>query len=300
MRILLAGASGLVGHSLIERFGNTHQWFLMGRVKDKLKRQFPNHHCLSYAELDNFHEPIDVVIHLSGQNIADFVWTKAYRQKLIDSRVDTALQLCQWINRQHHPIRVLAANAIGFYGCFTKESPAFTEDTHVDLNSDCFSQTITHEWQEAWQALEDPKHLIIMRFGVVLQKNKGMLKRLTPSFKLGTGSILGSGQQMISWIDIDDLCQAILFLMEKQDIDGIFNLVSPHPTSQADFAKTLAKTFKRCLFLHLPAWFIKGLMGQMGQELLLSGQTVVPKRLSDLGFQFNYPNLDQSLNKEYA
>jgi len=300
MNILLAGASGMIGKALIKRLGDTHQWFLLGRCKDKLSTQFPQHHCVSYAELDDFKQEIDVVIHLSGQNIADFLWTKAYRQKILDSRVQTALKLCQWINQQHHSIRVLAANAIGFYGCYMQASPEFSEDMHIEPNPDCFSQHITHQWQAAWQALQEPKQLTIMRFGVVLQKNQGMLKRLTPSFKLGAGAILGSGKQMISWIDIDDLCDAIMFLMEQAGVEGEFNLVAPHPVSQADFAKQLAQTFKRGLHLRLPAWLIKGMMGQMGQELLLSGQAVLPKRLSELGFHFNYPSLQQSLSKAYG
>lgn len=299
MKILLAGASGLVGRALIERFGSKHQWFLLGRNQEKLKQKFPDNVCLSYRQLQNFNEPIDAVIHLSGQNIADFVWTKTYRQKLIDSRVNTALQLCQWINRQNQAVKVLAANAIGYYGCYPQDFLHFTEESAISPNPECFSQTITHLWQDAWKQLKDPKQLIIMRFGVVLQKNQGMLKRLTPSFKLGFGSILGDGQQMISWIDIDDLSRAIIFLLEKKDEHGVFNLVAPNPISQSNFAKILAKTLKRPLFLHLPKCLIKMLMGQMGQELLLSGQTVLPQRLSALGFKFKYPELSQSLAKEF-
>ena len=300
MRILLAGATGMIGKVLVADYGSNHQWFLLGRNKDKLKKTFPNHHCLSFNELDDFHESIDAVIHLSGQNIADFIWTSAYRQKLIDSRVNTALQLCHWINRQNQSIQVLAANAIGYYGCYTEDSPNFTEESKITPSPNCFSQTITHLWQEAWQQLKDPQNLIIMRFGVVLKNKQGMLKRLTPSFQLGAGAILGKGQQMISWIDIDDLCRAINFFLEHPGLHGAFNLVAPYPVSQENFAKRLAQNFKRPLFLHLPAWFIKGLMGQMGQELLLSGQAVLPKRLSELGFKFNYPNLEQSLSKEYG
>jgi uncharacterized protein (TIGR01777 family) len=300
MHILIAGASGMIGQALVNVLKTEHECYLIGRRQDKLLNLFPDCQCLTYSDLNQFKAPIDVIIHLSGQNIANFIWTEKYRKKLIDSRVNTAKTLCDWAKQQSRTIRILAANAIGYYGCYLQNSPHFTEESKPTMQSNCFSQTVTQQWQQAWSQFNAPENLCIMRFGVVLAKNQGMLKRLMPSYRLGAGAILGAGQQTISWIDIHDLCKAINFILNHPTIHGAINLVTPNPCTQKDFAKTLAKTLNRPLFLNLPACIIKSLMGQMGEELLLSGQAVYPKRLLELGFQFDYPELAKSLNKELS
>ncbi len=126
-----------------------------------------------------------------------------------------------------------------------------------------------------------------------------MLKKLYPSFYLGLGSIIGDGAQIISWIHIDDLVSAVLFLLNKPELSGPFNVTSPQPVSQAQFARTLAKTMHRPLFFKIPAILIRLLFGEMGECLLLKGQRVIPKRLLDTGFQFRYPTLEKALEYEF-
>ncbi len=303
MKILIAGASGMVGSALVEALKNEYDLLLVGRDETKLLKKYPGMKVLTWQSLKQFREPVDVVIHLSGQNIGDAYWTKTVKQQLIDSRVNTAYQLKEWIMATQSKVpRILAANAIGFYGC---QRP---DDDHVFDESDVlmqqapkdFLQTIAFEWQNAWESEDLNLSVCWMRFGVVLKKNQGMLKKLWPSFFFGMGAVLGHGQQMLSWVDLDDLIAAIVWLLQHPTIEGPVNIVSPNAVSQKVFAKTFAKVLNRPQILCLPAPVVTLLFGQMGKELLLSGQKVYPKRLLDAGFKFQHADLEEALRHEYA
>ena len=134
-----------------------------------------------------------------------------------------------------------------------------------------------------------------MRFGVVLGKNGGMLKKLMPSILWGLAGTLGTGKQSISWIHIHDLINAIIFLLENDQFSGCFNLTSPYPVSQTEFIHTLSEIYKRPCFFKTPSFLIKILFGEMGEELLLKGNKIFPKRLLSAGFKFNYPKLKDAL-----
>lgn len=138
-----------------------------------------------------------------------------------------------------------------------------------------------------------------MRFGVVLKKHQGFLKKLELPYKLGLASILGDGQQAISWVHIEDLVRAIGFIINTPTLIGAVNIVAPDIVSQKKFAQTSAKALHRPCFLKTSSRFIKVFFGQMGQELLLSGQAVIPKKLNESGFSFYYPTLKKALFQEY-
>lgn len=140
----------------------------------------------------------------------------------------------------------------------------------------------------------------LMRFGVVLKRGEGMLKKLQFPTQYGMGAVIGTGEQPLAWIDSNDLVHAILFLLEHPEITGPINLVAPECVSQKKFIKTLAQALKKPIFLRLPAWSIRFLFGQMGEELLLSGQTVAPQRLAEYQFKFKYPTLLAALTKEFG
>jgi uncharacterized protein (TIGR01777 family) len=154
------------------------------------------------------------------------------------------------------------------------------------------------EWEAATQsASEAGIDVTLMRFGVVLKRGEGMLKKLELPFKLGLGSIVGSGKQILSWIHIDDLVSAIQFLIQHPEITGPVNICSPVAVTQQQFAVQLAAQLKRPLWMRMPAWSVKLLFGQMGDELLLSGQHVYPARLIDQGFKFAYPEIAAALQQ---
>jgi uncharacterized protein (TIGR01777 family) len=300
MKILIAGASGMVGEALTKSL-HQHDVIVLGRDKQKLKEKFPHCKTLSWEHLDEFKEPVDFVIHLCGENIGQKFWSKKFKKQIIESRTKTAQALIDWIKKTNITPHVLAANAIGFYGCYPDHhSPVFSEEMLLDENfPNSFLQHTSFVWQDVWNDLPINTPLTVMRFGVVLAKNQGMLEKLNLSYQFGMGAILGQGQQYISWISLDDLVKAIHFLIQHQAVTGPINLVSPCPVNQVIFGKTLAQVLQRPFFLKLPIALIKLLFGQMGEELLLSGQYVIPKRLNDLGFVFEYPQLEQALKAIY-
>ncbi len=296
MKILIAGASGMVGQALIKHLHH-HDIITVGRSEKKLQKLFPRLRALTWSSLENFKEPVDLIIHLCGENIGTHYWTEKFKQKIISSRVNTAQNLIDWIKNNHFNPRILAANAVGYYGCYIDHhSPIFSEESYQDEgNPQSFLQKTAFQWQNGWHDCPENISVTFMRFGVILDKNYGMLKQLSFSFKYGLGAILGSGQQYISWITLEDLVQAIDFIIQHKGILGPINLVSPSPVSQMIFSKTLAQALKKPLFLKLPGKLIKIIFGQMGEELLLSGQYVIPKRLNDAGFVFQHPQIDKAL-----
>jgi len=294
---MITGSSGMIGQALVKTLASIHQLILIGRDKNLLQKKFPVCQFLSWEELPNFTENVDVIIHLSGENIANHRWSKSVKTKILDSRVDTALQLLSWAKNRKIKPRILATNAIGYYGFSEK---AMDEDTIIDeQHPQNFSQQVAFAWQNVWKNSDLNLSICWMRFGVVLQKNRGMLKKLGIPFYLGLGTIVGSGEQQISWIQIDDLVNAIQWLIDHPDIQGPMNLVAPNPVAQEKFANTLAKVLHRPLWLNMPKSLVRCLFGQMGQELLLSGQRIYPKRLLASGFAFQYPTIKDALGHEF-
>lgn len=305
MNILIAGASGFVGHELIQALKPNHHITILGRKKSTLQRDVSDHvSCCTWNELSQLNaNDFDVVINLCGLNIAASRWTKEVKKQLIDSRVNTCETLIQWaISHQAKP-RFICANAVGIYGLQDNGDPkTFDESTPIDLeNPHDFLSEIGIRWQEVLQpAVDYGMSVTTLRFGVVLKKNGGMLKKLVPSFYLGMGSIVGDGQQIISWVHMDDLVGAIIFLLNKPELTGAINITSPNPSSQTEFAQALANSMHRPLLLTMPAFFIRTLFGEMGDCLLLKGQRVLPKRLMEAGYTFHYPQLNQALQHEFG
>lgn len=304
MKLLIAGASGFIGKALVKALEINHEITVLGRDHQRLEKLFskPVSLCTweSLANLDA--KRFDGIINLCGYNISDSRWTAKVKQLIIDSRVETSRKLIDWAKSQEAKPHFYCANAVGIYGMQENGDPhAFDEDTPIDFSHprDFLSQ-IGVAWQEALQpALDYGMKVTTTRFGVVLQRGEGMLKKLAPSFKLGLGSILADGKQVISWIAINDLIAAFLFLLARPELTGAFNLTAPTPVDQAHFAKSLAQAMHRPLLLKTPGFVIRSLFGEMGECLILRGQRVIPKRLLEEGYQFLYPTLTDALEHEF-
>ncbi|WP_028388001.1 TIGR01777 family oxidoreductase [Legionella fairfieldensis] len=304
MNLLIAGASGFVGRHLVNALQTTHTITVLGRDRTLLERLFPasvklcTWQSLEGLDANNY----DVVINLCGHNIGASRWNKEIKQQLIDSRVKTSTNLINWAINYHAKPHFYCANAVGIYGMQKNgDAHVFDEDSVIDFNHPRdFLSEIGIRWQQAMQpALNHGMKVTITRFGVILEKGEGMLKKLGPSFYFGLGAVIGDGRQVISWVHIDDVVSAFLFLLHNEELTGIFNFTAPLPVSQAQFARTLAKAMHRPLLFKIPAFIIRGLFGEMGECLLLNGQRVVPKRLIEEGYQFHYPELTSALTKEF-
>jgi uncharacterized protein len=304
MNILIAGASGFIGRELTAVLSRNHQVTVLGRDSRHLEQVFPGSiakitwDTLTQQDAKQF----DSVINLSGANIGANRWTQQVKQELITSRTQTNKHLLDWlIGQEAHP-HYYCANAIGIYGAHAQDTVPFDESSPVN-DSDAandFAKKICLDWQQSLQpALDKGMQVTTLRFGVVLKKGEGMLKKLELPFSLGLGSVFGSGQQVISWIHYEDVVSAIIYLLEHPNMTGPVNVTAPHAVTQKQFSKDLAAALKRPLLFSMPAFVVTTLFGEMGAELILKGQRVVPKRLLEQGYTFNYPTLEAALKHEY-
>lgn len=306
MNILIAGASGFIGQALISSLEDKHHITVLGRNTRKLQKLFKDRVKISthsWDELDALDaHSFDAVINLCGHNISASRWNKRVKALLISSRVQTSTRLIEWIKKQSAKTHIYSASAVGIYGKQANFDVRVFDESHpvYKLTADDFLNHIGIAWEQSLQlAKEAGIPLTITRFGVVLDKNHGMLKKLRLPFSMHLGSILGTGRQVISWIHIDDLVRAYEFLLKSPELTGCFNLCSPNPLSQKAFAETFAKVLHRSLFLKIPAFLIRAIFGEMGDCLLLNGQRVAPKRLLEEGFVFKYGTLQAALEHEF-
>jgi len=300
VNILIAGASGLIGQELIRGMDKEHHFTVLGRHKDSLRQVFQKGIIsVSWDELDNLDATqFDAVINLCGLNIAASRWNTEVKNEIISSRVQTTEILVQWILKQHAKPHIYCANAVGIYGLQNEnDTEHLDEDTEIDLSHPKdFLSEIGIRWQQPLKQAEDAGLAVTTtRFGVVLKKGKGFLGKLYPSFICGLGSVIGNGQQVLSWVDSDDVVNAYRFLLNHPEMTGPVNITSPHPCTQKEFAKAFAQSLHRPLLLTTPAFVIRLLFGEMGDCLINRGQKVIPKRLLEAGFEFKWPDIKEAL-----
>lgn len=299
MNILIAGASGLIGQELINGMHTEHQFTALGRHKDSLRQVFQNETIsVSWDELDNLDaNQFDAVINLCGLNIGTR-WSPKVKEEIIRSRTQTTEILVQWILKQNAKPHIYCANAVGIYGLQSNDDPTvLDEDTEIDFSQPKdFLSEVGIRWQHALKDAEDAGLAVTTtRFGVVLKKGKGFLGKLYPSYICGLGSVIGDGRQVLSWVDSRDLVNAYRFLLAHPNLIGPVNITSPNPCMQKDFAKAFAQSLRRPLLLTTPAFVIRLLFGEMGEYLINHGQRVVPKRLLEDGFEFQWPDIQMAL-----
>lgn len=294
MRIAISGSSGLIGSALVKEFtAQGHSVIRLVRNKTKITEQeifFDLENGLVEQEkLEN----LAAVIHLAGEGIANKTWSKKQKEKLALSRILGTRTLIGAINNLKYPPQlVITASAIGYYG--NRDEEELDESSSKGLG---FLAELAQNWENEANNLNKNIRLINLRFGLVLSKKGGALKKMLLPFKFGLGGKLGSGKQYMSWVAIEDVVSAFSFFLENKSISGPVNLVSPNPVTNAIFTKNLANALKRPSFFHVPAWALKLFLGEMADELLLSSQRVVPKKLLNAGFKFKHDLLDRYLKQ---
>jgi uncharacterized protein (TIGR01777 family) len=294
-KVLLTGSSGLVGTALSELLKS--QGYQVGRLLRSDQAGQPYWDIKeNYLALREFENP-DVIIHLAGENIGDGRWTKDKKKKLLESRILSTQLLVEHFKKVlPAPKLFICASAIGFYGNRGDQKL----DENSAAGSDFVSQ-IALDWEESSQGIKEAgTRLVNLRTGIVISEKGGALAKMLPAFKLGLGGKIGSGEQIMSWIDINDMIRAILFIIENENLQGPINLVSPNPVTNQVFSQLLAKQLNRPCFFPLPEGLIKLLFAEMGKELLLSSTRVNPKKLLDAGFEFKYAKLEESFSQQFG
>jgi len=279
-QILITGGTGFIASRLIKKFIKlNYQVTILTRnealVKEGRKENIRYINQLQQKKLPYF----SIILNLAGESIAQ-LWTKSTKKKIYSSRMNTTRKIIKYIHSMPRPPKLLiSASAVGYYGHKNKEM--ITERSSVkEENQGYFTHRLCKEWEkEALKAELVPVRVCLLRLGVVLAKEGGLISKLLSPFKWGLGGKLGDGEQWMSWIHIDDVSRAILHIIKNQSIHGAINLSSPKAIRNKEFTKLLSKKLNRPAFLHLPKWLLKLIMGKMAEELLLSNANVFPEYL---------------------
>jgi uncharacterized protein (TIGR01777 family) len=288
MRILITGASGLIGKALQRSF-EEKGWEMLLASRNEPKDD--TH--IKWTVEDSFSQPerlegIDAVVHLAGESVNGFRWTDEKKKAIRESRVAGTRNVVDAISRLNDKPKVfVAASAIGYYG--ERGDEELTESSAPGTG---FLPDVCKEWEAESRRAEDAGiRTVILRTGIVLSKDGGALGTMLTPFKLGIGGVVGSGKQWMSWISLEDQVAIINFVIENENIHGAVNAASPNPVRNEEFTKTLGEVLYRPTLLPLPEFAVSMIFGEMGDALLLASTRVLPKRLLDAGFEFKYPEL---------
>lgn len=292
MRILLTGASGLIGTALVDLWQQYHQITVLTRSVHKVQQKLDAGVTVVTDLTQVDFNQIDVVVNLAGEPIANKRWTDSQKKLICQSRWQLTEQLVALMQQATTPPHTLLnASAVGFYG---RQSGESIDESYQSYYPE-FSHDICARWENlANRAKSAVTRVCILRIGIVLAPKGGALAKMLPPFKLGLGGRIGSGEQYMSWIHLDDLTAAFDFLLNHRELEGVFNGTSPMAVPNKQWTKLLAQRLGRPALLPMPALVVKLLFGEMS-DLLLFGQNVYPKRLLDAGFQFKYNQLRVAL-----
>jgi uncharacterized protein (TIGR01777 family) len=293
MKVLISGSHGLVGNALIKSLvDDAHEVVRLvrgGHTLGQLEVEWrPNQGRIDAQHLEGF----EAVIHLAGESIASGRWTDEKKRAIRDSRVKGTRLLSETIAQLSRPPSVfISASAIGYYGNRGDEWLPETSSPGDD-----FLASVCVEWEEATRAAaEKGIRTVLARFGVILDRDGGALAQMLTPFRMGIGGRVGDGKQWMSWIALDDVVNALRFLLLDSAVRGPVNIVAPHPVTNAEFTKTLGRVLARPAFFPVPAFAARLAFGEVADALLLASQRVEPRVLADRGFTPYWPRLEPAL-----
>ncbi|WP_206484315.1 TIGR01777 family oxidoreductase [Thalassotalea sp. G2M2-11] len=300
MNILITGGTGAIGRALIATLtqeSNQSITVLTRNIENAKKLLGEQLDYTSTLTLDLI-EQQDVIINLAGEPIADRRWSNYQKEKICQSRWLLTKQLSALIQQAKNPPNCfISGSAIGMYG---RQNQQIITESFTDYHPE-FSHQLCQQWEQLALSASNNNNnnqqhtrVCLLRTGIVLNKGFGALKQMLPAFKLGLGGPMANGEQIMSWIDIEDMVNAIIFIIEHPQLYGAINMTAPTPVSNKEFSQTLAQTLHRPCLVKLPKWLLQLLFGEMA-DLLIYGQHVVPQKLLDAGFTFKHNTLASSL-----
>ncbi len=297
MKILMTGSSGLVGTALVQelkRAGHTVCRLVRPGTVDTGSDStgFDVKWDPATGELGGAAVGADAVVNLAGAPIADVRWSQSRKKVLRTSRVDNTRALVQALERMAaRPAVLVSASAIGYYGDRGDEILSEASAPGSD-----FLGALAREWEEeALKAEALDIRVVRARFGIILAKQGGALPAMMKPFQLGLGGKLGSGQQWMSWITINDVAAILKYALQDRGVRGALNVVSPQPVRNVEFTKVLAETMKRPAVLGAPAFALRLALGEMADGMLLASERVQPAMLEKRGYRFQHPDLRGAL-----
>lgn len=306
--ILITGGTGLLGSALTKMLkANGHKITILTRAKKPSDDNDINYALWDVKEqtIDNAAvASADYIIHLAGAGVADKRWTKDRKKEIVESRTQSSALLVKALQMPNQVKAVISASAIGWYGADENRSPKkkfFTEDMRADKE---FLGETCRLWEQSIEPVKEDagKRLVKLRIGIVLSNDGGALPEFKKPVKFGIAGVLGSGKQVVSWIHIEDLCRMFMYAIENESMQGVYNAVAPAPVRNKELTIALAEKMKGKFFVHMhvPAFVLKTMLGEMSLEVLKSA-TVSCEKIRAAGFTFLYPEIGgalQNLTKE--
>ncbi|WP_240221941.1 TIGR01777 family oxidoreductase [Rheinheimera hassiensis] len=292
MHILLTGGTGLIGSALVKQWLNQHTLVVLTRDPARaLQRLGPEVSTVQSLQQVDFNQ-IDAVINLAGEPIVGKRWSHAQKRLLCESRWTITEQLVAAIKAASSPPSVLiSGSAIGIYG---RQQQQFIDEDYQPFYAE-FSSELCQRWEQlALKAQSENTRVCLLRTGIVLANEGGALQKMLPPFKLGLGGRIGTGEQYMSWVHLQDMLRLTDFLLQHPTLTGAFNATAPNPVTNAEFSQQLASVLHRPALLPMPTFVLKLMLGEMA-DLLLTGQRVIPAKLQHAGFTFNYTQLHDAL-----
>lgn len=301
--VVITGGTGFIGSHLINGLRRSnYEAVILTRHRDNSEShrdgityvQWDGHHAGNWVDsLENAY----AVINLAGENIFSGLWTEKRKKRILESRVHAGEALTFAAEKvTNKPEIFIQASAIDFYGSHDDE---WLDETAPSGES--FLSLVTREWEASTKAISAQGiRRKIIRIGLVLGKDGGMIPVARLPFKLFMGGTPGNGNQWFSWIHIEDLVEAILFLLESDTEETVYNLTAPNPLPAGDFFSIMGKIMHRPVWVPAPSFLIKTLLGELGEVMLLSGQRVAPKNIQDAGFIFKYETAYEALRQIFS
>jgi uncharacterized protein (TIGR01777 family) len=290
MRVLVSGASGLVGTEVIRQLREQgHEALRLVRRTATAPDEVEWNPSTGFIQ-EGIMETVDAVVNMAGATTGKIPWTSKYKQEIVSSRIDSTRTLVNAMkNAKHKPTVMVSGSASGCYGdsgdkLLSENSPKGTG----------FLSDLAHAWEQ--EALKAPTEVrvVLARTTMVMSRKLGALGRLLPLIKLGVGGPLGSGKQWWAWISLPDEAAAIIHLIKTPSASGAYNLTAPEPATCGQIVKALAKDLKRPSLIAVPTFALKLLIGEAAVELLLCSQNMTATRLLETGFKFQHPTLKQA------
>lgn len=297
MHVIIAGSSGYIGSALVDTL------LAAGHRVTRLVRH-QTESSVQTAKWEPYRDQIDLsviegsdaIINLAGENVATR-WTVKKKQEILASRVKSTALLARAVTSVEKPPKIfISASAIGYYG---NSGAAWVDESSPQGSG--FLAGVVKQWEEAAHVLQGSQtRLVYPRFGLVLGRKGGALKKMLPAFRLGVAGRLGSGEQFMSWIALEDLLSGLLFCLNNHSLEGRINFTAPNPVTNREFTQMLAYALNRPAVVPIPSALLQLIFGEMAGETLLASTRVRPSKLLSSGFQFQHPVLDKFLQQECA
>ena len=298
MRVVITGATGFIGRALCRGLHEDYEIIALSRDASRAAASVGD--WAKVVEWDGRTtgswltqaEGAFAIINLAGENVASGRWNETKKAGILHSRLDAAKAVTEAIKQMDKkPAAVIQASAIGYYG--PRRDEQLDEDS---APGEGFLPRVCERVEDSVEKMEGlGVRCVVIRSGIVLGRGGGALVKLAKPFRFYLGGHIGSGRQWFSWISLADEVAAIKFLMEGESLAGVYNLTAPQPVTAKEFCATLGKVLHRPSWLRVPGLAVRLALGQMADEMLLSGQRVLPKRLLAAGFQFKHPNVEEAL-----